>query len=65
MYFNNTVYSPYGAILGFECYECGLVKSQMWGDACNECREKERRHRELVAAIKTMAQGKAEDDEQS
>lgn len=36
---------------GFRCYECGNVFPAMWGDTCNACREKERRHQELVAAL--------------
>lgn len=55
MYFDNTVYSSRGGIIGFRCYECGLVKDRMWGDTCNECREKERRHKELIAAIEAAA----------
>jgi len=40
-----------GNVIGYRCIDCGAVRQQMWGNVCNECREKERRHRELIAAI--------------
>jgi len=42
-------------IVGFRCSECGKVVGSMMGDICNECVEKERRHREIIAAIKSAA----------
>jgi hypothetical protein len=50
--FNNTVRDAYGEIEGFRCWECGNVFQYMWGDTCNGCREKERRHRELLEVAK-------------
>lgn len=49
---NNAVYDGYGRLIGYRCYECQQIKPAMWGEVCNECREKERRHQELLAAIK-------------
>lgn len=37
---------------GFLCHECGHIFQMMWGDTCNGCRAIERRHQELLAAIK-------------
>jgi len=39
-------------VIGYRCRECGGVFQSMWGETCNGCREKERRHQELLAAIK-------------
>lgn len=56
--FNNAVYARQGDAyqrgepIGFRCNECRRIVSAMWGETCNECREKERRHKELIAAIK-------------
>lgn len=41
-----------GRVIGYRCIDCGGVFPSMWGNVCNKCREDERRHRELVAAIK-------------
>lgn len=52
--FNNAVYGSRGTqriIVGFRCDECGKIAQAMWGTTCNECREKERRHKELCLAI--------------
>ncbi len=48
---NNEVRNAYGKIIGFRCFVCSKVAPSMWGDTCNECRENERRHEELVAAL--------------
>jgi len=45
------VYDARDKIIGYRCSECGKVVQAMWGDTCNECREKERRHKELLHAI--------------
>lgn len=37
---------------GFQCWTCGEVFNKMWGETCNGCRDKERRHQELINAIK-------------
>lgn len=60
--FNNTVRDAYGEIAGFRCWECGHIFQSMWGDTCNGCREKERRHRELVEAVKGSAQSENRDE---
>ena len=39
-------------IIGFRCSECGGVFDSMFGDTCLGCREKERRHREVIEALK-------------
>lgn len=58
---NNSVYDGRGRLIGFRCYECQQIKPAMWGDTCNECREKERRHQEILEAIKTtVSDGTAE-----
>lgn len=49
---SNEVRDWRGRIIGYRCWECGNVELSMWGDTCNACREKERRHQELIAAIK-------------
>lgn len=40
-------------LLGFQCSTCGRVVSSMLGEDCNACREAERKHQELVEAIRT------------
>jgi len=50
--FNNAVQDGHGRTVGFRCYECGGVFQSMRGETCNGCREKERRHRELIEALK-------------
>ena len=51
---NNSVQNAYGRIIGFRCHECGGVFEAMWGEVCNGCREKERRHREVLEALRAM-----------
>lgn len=51
MSWNNSVFRS-GKCVGFQCYECGGVFQSMMGDTCNGCREKERRHQELLEATK-------------
>jgi hypothetical protein len=43
-----------GRIIGFRCHECSNVVPNMWGDICNACREKERRHQETLAATSVV-----------
>ena len=37
---------------GFRCDTCMKIYPSMFGDTCNSCKEIERRHQEIVAAIK-------------
>jgi hypothetical protein len=55
MSFNNAVKDGWGQTAGFRCFECGWVFQSMWGDICNGCRKKERRHQEMLDAIKRAA----------
>lgn len=57
MSFNNSVKDGWGELVGFRCFECGGIFQSMWGEVCNGCREKERRHRELVEAVKAAKPG--------
>lgn len=52
MWFNNAVTDARGKTIGFRCLQCGNVVQSMWGNLCNQCREDERRHQELIAAIR-------------
>lgn len=61
MSFNNSVCDAYGKVYGFRCSECGGIFQAMWGCICNGCREKERRHQEMLAAVKGI-QGKKGDE---
>lgn len=54
--FNNEVRGPYGKVIGFRCDTCGNVVEKMWGNTCNACRENERRHEELLAALRGAGQ---------
>jgi len=54
---NNEVRDGRGRIVGFRCYECDKVKSKMWGEICNECRAKQERHEELLAAMEKRVTG--------
>jgi len=49
---DNSIRNWQGKTIGFKCSECGSIVSFMWGDVCNSCREVERRHQELLKAIK-------------
>lgn len=46
------VYDSNDKTIGYRCSECGKVYSSMWGDVCDKCRAEERRHQELIKAIK-------------
>lgn len=52
---NNAVKDARGRVIGFRCWRCRGVFDSMWGVVCNCCREQERRHEEIVAAIKSTA----------
>lgn len=39
----------------FRCYQCDKLKSQMWGDTCNECREKNEQAAKLLEATKALS----------
>lgn len=54
--FNNAVRDGWGHLVGFRCFECGGVFQSMWGCTCNGCREKERRHQEMLEAIRRTSQ---------
>lgn len=56
MSFNNAVQNGWGKTVGFRCFECGGIFESMWGETCNGCREKERRHQELVEALRVHPQ---------
>lgn len=38
--------------VGYRCATCGDVVDSMLGDSCSACNAKERRHREMIEAIK-------------
>ena len=50
--FNTTVTDWRGKTLGYRCLQCGSIVQAMWGNLCNQCREDERRHQELIKAIR-------------
>lgn len=52
-------------MVGFRCWTCGGVFDRMWGDTCNHCRETERRHQELLSALKNRSGAKVERREQA
>jgi hypothetical protein len=45
---NNEVRDWRGNIVGFRCDICDQVKTKMWGEICNECRER----RELIELLR-------------
>lgn len=49
--FNLEVRDGRGRVIGHRCINCSGVFPAMWGNICNGCRDAERRHKELVAAI--------------
>ena len=53
---NNAVYNQ-SKIVGFRCWECGKIVQSMWGNTCNSCREKERRHQEILKALTKKNKG--------
>jgi len=60
--FNNAVYARSGNAfergdpIGYRCDVCRKVVDAMWDYVCNECRETERRHKELLAAVKAKGE---------
>lgn len=50
---NNEVRNWRGEVVGFRCFECGNIYESGWGEKCNNCRTAERRHREIIEAIKS------------
>ena len=42
----------YGREILWKCSTCGQPFDLGWGDQCNKCLTEERRHKELLAAIK-------------
>jgi len=50
--FDLSVKDGRGNVIGYRCINCSGVLPAMWANICNECRDKERRHRELIAAIR-------------
>lgn len=59
---NNDVYDGRGNLLGFRCFTCYEVFPSMWGETCNRCRDVERRHEEMLAAIKAARSNICESD---
>lgn len=55
MPFDTSVKDWRGNVIGYHCLECGDIVQQMWGEVCNRCRDVERRHKELIAAIDRAA----------
>lgn len=53
MTFDTSVRNWRGQVIGYRCLDCGDIVQQMWGNTCNKCRDNERRHQELIAAIKS------------
>jgi len=50
---NNSV--KYGSeLIGFRCFTCGNIFQSMWGTKCNGCREADRKHNELIQALKSL-----------
>lgn len=63
--FNNAVYGYRGTqriVVGFRCDTCGGIAQAMWGNTCNKCRDNERKHRELIEAIKATAKANSKAD---
>lgn len=56
--FNNAVFDSNRNLVGYRCHECQEIKGTMWGEICNECRDKERRHKELISAIQSQGKEK-------
>lgn len=52
---SNAVKDGHGNVIGWRCFECSEVVTQMWGNLCNECRAKERRHQQTLAATSAVA----------
>lgn len=49
---NNAVKDLHGNLIGYRCHECGGIFQVMWGETCNGCRATERRHQELLTALR-------------
>ena len=45
---------------GFRCVECGGVFPFMFGDVCNKCRTEDKRHKELIDALRNRTHSKYE-----
>jgi hypothetical protein len=51
---DNSVRNYRGDILGYECWTCGKVSQSMWGETCNECRNKEKQSNSLVEEVRKL-----------
>ena len=51
---NNSVTDRNGKVMGFRCGRCGEVYESMWGTVCNECRDKNEKHSELIKEIQEL-----------
>jgi hypothetical protein len=48
----------WGRELAWQCSECGKPFQLGWGSMCNACIKEERRHQELIAAIRDSKEPK-------
>ena len=51
---DNSVRDYRGNIVGYECWTCGKVAQSMWGETCNECRNKEKQSNSLVEEVRKL-----------
>ena len=56
---NNDVKNWQGKLVGFRCTNCGDIYDSGWGNTCNKCRTEERRHKELIEAMKSKEKSNA------
>lgn len=47
-----TIRDSNGRATGYVCFRCGRVVQSMWGNICNSCREEDRKHDELIQALR-------------
>lgn len=53
---NNEIRDWQNKLVGFKCINCGIIYESGWGNNCNKCRNEERKHKEILQAIKTLTQ---------
>ena len=51
-----TIRDSRGREIGYVCNRCGRTVSSMWGNICNICREDDRKHNELMKALRNNKQ---------
>jgi len=51
---DNSVRDYRGDIIGYKCWTCEKISQSMWGETCNECRNKKQQDNNLIDEIRKL-----------